>query len=91
MAGMEAKMHKLFLTRCDDHPGSRMVSAADCSSCEHGSVVDNRARVICYGATKFFSVPCYYDMRASATVADCEACRWGTVSDDRTRVFCGRM
>ena len=40
---------------------------------------------------KFFSAPCFYDMKASATVADCEACRYGTVSEDRMRVFCDRI
>lgn len=88
---MDAKMHKLFLTRCDVRPEGRMVSAAECNSCAHGSVVDNSARVLCYGVTKFFMVPCFYDMRASATVADCEACSHGKVSDDRMRVFCSRM
>ena len=88
---METKMHKLFLTRCDERPEGRMVGSAECSACPHGSVVDNRSRVLCYGATKFFSVPCFYDMKASATVADCEACRYGTVSEDRMRVFCDRI
>ncbi len=88
---METKMHKLFLTRCDEPPEGRMVGSAECSACPHGSVVDNRSRVLCYGATKFFSVPCFYDMKASATVADCEACRYGTVSEDRMRVFCDRI
>lgn len=88
---MDAKMHKLFLTRCDVLPEGRMVSAADCSACPHGSVVDNRARVLCYGATKFFTVPCFYDMRASATVAECEGCHYGRVSEDRMRVFCDRL
>jgi hypothetical protein len=91
MAGMEAKMHKVFQTRCDALPGGRMVGAAECSACPHGSVVDNRARVLCYGVTKFFSVPCYYDMKAAATVEDCVTCHWGSVSDDRSRVFCSRM
>lgn len=88
---MGMKMHKLFLTRCDGRPEGRMVGAAECGACPHGSVVDNRSRVLCYGATKFFYVPCYYDMKSAATVADCEACRWGAVSDDRSRVFCDRM
>lgn len=88
---MEAKMHKLFLTRCDETLEGRMVTAADCSSCPHGSVVDNRSRVLCYGLTKFFTAPCYYDMRSAATLAECEACSYGTVSGDRLRVFCNRI
>lgn len=88
---MEAKTHKLFLTRCDERPGTAMVSASDCSACPHGSVVDNRARVLCFGVTKFFTVPCFYDMKASATVAECDACPWGVVSDDRVRVYCNRI
>ncbi len=88
---MEGKVHKVFLTRCDEAPGSRMVNAAECNACPHGSVVDNNSRVLCYGVTKFFSVPCYYDMKASATVGDCDTCPWGVVSDDRARVFCNRV
>ncbi|MGD9963304.1 MAG: hypothetical protein AB7S97_05340 [Thermoplasmata archaeon] len=88
---MESKMHKLFLTRCDERPEGGMVSAAECGACPHGSVVDNNSRVICYGATKFFYVPCYYEMKSSATVSECEACPWGVVSDDRSRVFCNRI
>lgn len=88
---METKMHKLFLTRCDERPEGRMVNAAECNACPHGSVVDNNSRVLCYGVTKFFSVPCYYDMKAAATVGECDACPWGVVSDDRARVFCNRI
>lgn len=88
---MAGKMHKLFLTRCDETPMGSMVSSAECDACPHGSVVDNRARVLCYGVTKFFSVPCSYDMKASATVADCQACPWGSVAEDRSRVFCDRL
>ncbi len=84
-------MHKLFQARCDDRAEGRMVTAADCGRCPHGSVVDNRSRVLCRGATKFFMVPCYFDMKASATVADCEACPYGRVSEDRLRVFCDRL
>ncbi len=88
---MEAKMHKLFMARCDDRGEARMVTAADCNACPHGSVVDNKSRVLCYGATKFFTVPCYYEMKASAMIAECEACSYGTVSVDRMRVFCNRL
>lgn len=88
---MESKTVKIFLTRCDEHPEGSMVSSADCSACPHGSVVDNRSRVLCYGATKFYSVPCFHEMRAAATVADCDACHYGTVSEDRMRVFCNRL
>jgi len=88
---MDAKMHKLFLTRCDETYEGVMVSAAECSACPHGSVVDNRSRVLCYGLTKFFTVPCYYDMKAAATMSECEACSYGSVSPDRMRVFCNRL
>jgi hypothetical protein len=54
-------------------------------------VVDNRTRVLCDGGTKFFLAPCFYDMRASATVYECEACRFGEIGEDRMRVFCSRM
>lgn len=84
---MDGKALKLFMTRCDEGE-PRAVSAVECGSCPHGSVVDNRSRVLCHGGTKFFSVPCYREMRASATVADCEACPHGRVSEDRLRVFC---
>lgn len=83
-------MHKLFMTRCDLGE-QRMVTALDCGVCPHGSVIDNKSRVICAGETKFFSVPCGFDMRAAATVRDCEACPWGEVGPDRARVFCGRL
>jgi len=88
---MDAKMHKLFQTRCDDRSEGMIVSATDCGACPHGSVVDNRSRVLCRGATKFFTVPCYFEMKASATVSECEACPHGTVSEDRLRVFCNRL
>lgn len=88
---MEATMHKLFQTRCDDDPDAGLVSAVQCGSCSHGSVVDNRSRVLCYGATKFFTVPCYRELKASATVAECEACPQGRVSEDRLRVFCDSL
>ncbi len=85
--GMTPKVHKLFLTRCSlEEP--RQVSASDCERCPIGSVVDRRSRVLCDGATKFFSTPCYHGMRSSATVVDCTACRHGSVSDDRLRVLC---
>lgn len=84
-------MHKLFMTRCDERPGGVMVGASDCIPCPHGSVVDNNSRVLCYGVTKFFTVPCYNEMKASATVTECDACPWGVVSDDRARVYCNRM
>ena len=87
---MSQKMHKLFLTTCDlAEPKS--VTASDCEKCDHGSVVDNKSRVICQGATKFFVTPCYYDMRAAATVYDCEKCPFGDIGDDRLRVFCSRI
>lgn len=87
---MNQQMHKLFLTMCDlGEPKS--VSASDCETCPHGSVVDNKTRVICEGITKFFLAPCYFDMRASATVIDCAQCRFGQVGDDRLRVFCSRL
>jgi len=54
-------------------------------------VIDNKTRVICKGQTKFFVTPCYYDMRASATVHDCEECKFGEVGDDRLRVLCSRL
>lgn len=88
---MDSKMHKLLLTRCDVDPDRGMVSAVECGACPRGSVVDGRSRVLCMGVTKFFTVPCYYDMRAAATMADCEACPHGRVHDDRLRVFCDRM
>jgi len=67
------------------------VSAADCQRCPNGSVVDGRSRVLCVGETKFFSTPCYFGMRASATVNDCLACRYGTVGADGLRVLCDRL
>ena len=84
---MTRKMHKLFLAVCDlGEP--RPVTADDCKLCPHGSVVDNKSRVICGGVTKLFMAPCYCDMRAAATVYDCEKCEHGEVGDDRIRVFC---
>jgi len=87
---MTAKQHKVFLTTCDIAE-PRQVNASDCERCPHGSVVDNRTRVLCGGVTKFFITPCFFDMRASATVRDCENCRWGEVGEDRLRVYCGRF
>jgi hypothetical protein len=87
---MSRIQHKLFLATCDigePHP----VSAADCSRCPRGSVVDNKTRVICDGQTKFFLAPCLYDMRAAATVLECEKCRFGEVGEDRLRVYCSRL
>ena len=52
---MNAKIHKLFLTRCDMHE-TRMVSATDCQRCPKGSVIDGRSRVVCAGETKFLSL-----------------------------------
>lgn len=87
---MSQQMHKLFLTTCDyDQPKS--VSASDCERCPHGSVVDNKSRVICVGVTKFFLAPCYFDMRAAATVIDCAQCRFGKLGEDRLRVYCSRL
>lgn len=87
---MTQKMHKLFQTNCDlGEP--RLVVASDCERCPHGSVVDKKSRVICGGVTKFFLAPCFYDMRAAATIYDCEKCPWGEVGEDRTRVFCSRF
>lgn len=87
---MNPKMHKLFLCRCDiGEP--RQVSAADCQRCSRGSVIDGKTRVICMGETKFFVVPCYYDMRAAATVRDCVRCRFGTIGEDGLRVYCDRL
>jgi hypothetical protein len=88
---MTPKMHKLLTTRCDIRPDMPMVTAADCSRCPHGSVVDNRSRVLCYGVTKFFMVPCFYEMRAGATLDECDRCPHGEVSEDRMRVFCDRI
>jgi len=87
---MTRKQHKMFLTTCDlgEH---RPVSAADCSNCPHGSVVDNKSRVLCHGETKFFLAPCFYEMRAAATMYECESCRFGEIGEDRLRVFCSRM
>ena len=87
---MNAKVHKLFMTRCDMHE-TRMVSATDCQLCPKGSVIDGRSRVVCAGETKFFTTPCFFDMRASATVHDCTKCRFGTIGDDGLRVFCDRL
>jgi hypothetical protein len=82
--------HKMFLTTCDLGV-PRAVSAADCATCPHGSVVDNKSRVLCQGATKFFLAPCFYDMKAAATVYECEACLFGEIGQDRLRVFCSRI
>jgi len=87
---MPQKMHKLFLTTCD-LAEPRSVTAAECSACSRGSVIDNKARVICSGETKYFTAPCYYDMRAAATVAECEQCPFGEIGVDRLRVYCDRM
>lgn len=87
---MTQKMHKLFQTVCDVGE-AKMVSALECNRCPYGSVVDNRSRVLCGGITKFFVVPCYYEMKAAATLKECELCFYGKVSDDRLRVFCDRM
>ena len=87
---MTQKQHKLFLTTCKlGEP--KQVSAADCAKCPHGSVVDNKTRVLCEGATKFFVTPCLFDMRAAATMMDCEKCGFGKIGDDRLRVFCSRL
>lgn len=87
---MSAKVHKLFLTRCDTHE-MRMVSASECQRCPRGGVIDGGSRVLCAGETKFFTTPCCFEMRASATVHDCTKCRFGTIGDDGLRVFCGRL
>ena len=87
---MPQKMHKLFLTMCD-LAEPRSVTAAECSTCPHGSVIDNKTRVICSGEMKYFTAPCYYDMRAAATVAECENCSFGEIGPDRLRVYCDRM
>lgn len=87
---MNAKVHKLFQLRCEMHE-TRLVSAIDCQRCPRGSVIDSKSRVICAGETKFFTTPCYFDMRASATVHDCSKCRFGIVGDDGLRVFCERL
>jgi len=84
---MSAKMHKIFMTRCDLRE-SRMVSAPDCNRCSRGSVVDNGSRVLCAGITKFFTVPCYFEMKSSSSVIECLRCPHGEVSQDRLRVFC---
>lgn len=87
---MSQQMHKLFLTTCDmGEP--RSVSASDCERCPHGSVVDNKSRVLCAGITKFFLTPCFFDMRAAATVIDCAQCRFGQLGEDRLRVYCSRF
>lgn len=86
---MHQGMHRLFLIRCDMLVKS--VSAADCEKCEHGSVVDNKSRVLCGGETKFFLTPCCVDMKAAATVHDCEMCKWGELGQDRIRVYCSRF
>jgi len=87
---MNQQMHKLFLTTCD-LGGPRSVSATDCGQCPHGSVVDNKSRVLCFGITKFFVAPCFYDMRASATIMDCAQCPFGEIGPDRIRVYCSRL
>jgi len=87
---MDQKIHKLFLTTCDLEE-KKMVSASECDACPHGSVIDNKTRVICAGIVKFFVVPCYYDMRCAATIYDCESCGYGEIGPDRLRVFCSRM
>jgi hypothetical protein len=87
---MNPKMHKLFLTRCDVEE-SHQVNALECQRCPRGSVVDGRSMVICCGIAKFFVTPCFYDVRAAATVKDCVNGRFGTVGEDRLRVFCDRL
>lgn len=87
---MNRQMHKLFLTTCDlGEP--RSVSATECEKCQHGSVVDNKTRVLCFGVTKFFQTPCCFEMRAAATVLDCAECKFGEIGEDRLRVFCSRL
>jgi hypothetical protein len=86
---MSAKVHKLFLTGCDLRE-ARRVSASECEACPMGSVIDGRSCVICSGRMRFFSTPCYYGMRPSATVRDCEDCRFGEVAADRLSVLCTR-
>lgn len=87
---MTQKQHKLFLAICD-LAEPRSVSAADCSLCPHGSVIDNRTRVICDGVTKFYVTPCFYDMRAAASLSECGNCKFGEIGEDRMRVFCSRF
>jgi hypothetical protein len=84
------KMHKLFLAKCD-LAEPRMVTAKECEACPHGSVIDRRTRVICGGEVKFFTTPCYFDLRCAATVMDCERCQHGEVGEDRLRSFCSRL
>ncbi len=87
---MGPKVHKLFLTSCGAAE-PRPVTASDCLRCGRGMVIDNKSCVICRGQTKFFSTPCYFDMRASATIRDCEKCEFGEIGDDRLRVLCSRL
>ncbi len=84
------KIHKLFLTTCDEGD-ARSVSAADCERCPRGSVVGGRRMVLCGGATKFFATPCYFGVRPSATLDDCDMCPHGEVGEDRMRVICDRL
>ncbi|OGS52523.1 MAG: hypothetical protein A3K75_03685 [Euryarchaeota archaeon RBG_13_61_15] len=86
---MSAKVHKLFLTRCD-FGESRSVTALECQCCPHGTLISDKSRVLCAGETKFFMTPCTYDFKAAATIEDCERCGHGEIGADRTRVFCGR-
>lgn len=86
---MDKGMHKLFLTTCE-RGERRSVNANECGTCPHGSVIDNKTKVLCSGSLKFFSTPCFFDMRVSATVNECEECPYGEIGDDRLRVFCSR-
>ncbi|HEX9908795.1 MAG TPA: hypothetical protein VGB78_10095 [Thermoplasmata archaeon] len=86
-----AQQLKLFKTMCDFGGEPRLVSAEDCGFCPHGSVVDNRSRVICAGVTKFFVTPCCFDMKAAATMYDCKICLHGEVAQDGLRVICSRI
>jgi hypothetical protein len=46
---------------------------------------------MCGGVTKFFLAPCFFDMRAAATVHECDKCGFGEVGEDRVRVYCSRI
>jgi hypothetical protein len=47
--------------------------------------------VLCGGGTKFFTTPCYFGTRPSATVMDCDECVHGEIGGDRLRVYCNRL